>query len=107
MSSGRSLWLQLQAADTPREVPLTSFSILFARFKGNLAELVCGIMAIDQLKPEERILIAEVCSHHPIAEDIGRPGSRIRHQPHWASTHPPPGIPLARRAVAQAQREGG
>jgi [FeFe] hydrogenase H-cluster maturation GTPase HydF len=60
------------AADTPREVLLTSFSILFARFKGDLAELIRGTMAIDQLKPGGRILIAEACSHHPIAEDIGR-----------------------------------
>jgi [FeFe] hydrogenase H-cluster maturation GTPase HydF len=60
------------AADTPREVPLTSFSILFARFKGNLSELVLGTLAIDRLKPNDRILIAEACSHHPIAEDIGR-----------------------------------
>ncbi len=59
-------------ADTPREVPLTSFSILFARFKGNLAELVRGTMAIDRLNPGDSILIAEACSHHPIAEDIGR-----------------------------------
>jgi [FeFe] hydrogenase H-cluster maturation GTPase HydF len=60
------------AADTPREIPLTSFSILFARFKGDLAELVRGTLAIEQLKPNHRILIAEACSHHPITEDIGR-----------------------------------
>ncbi len=60
------------AADTPREIPLTSFSILFARFKGDLSELVRGTLAIEQLKPGSRILIAEACSHHPIAEDIGR-----------------------------------
>ena len=60
------------AADTPREVPLTSFSILFARFKGDLSELVLGTLAIDRLKPGDRILIAEACSHHPITEDIGR-----------------------------------
>jgi [FeFe] hydrogenase H-cluster maturation GTPase HydF len=60
------------AADTPQEIPLTSFSILFARFKGDLSELVLGSLAIDRLKPGDRILIAEACSHHPIAEDIGR-----------------------------------
>ncbi|NWG03969.1 MAG: [FeFe] hydrogenase H-cluster maturation GTPase HydF [Syntrophaceae bacterium] len=60
------------AADTPREIPLTSFSILFARFKGDLSELIRGTLAIDRLKPGNRILIAEACSHHPIAEDIGR-----------------------------------
>jgi len=60
------------AADTPREVPLTSFSILFARFKGDLVTQVLGTLAIDRLKTGDRILIAEACSHHPIAEDIGR-----------------------------------
>jgi [FeFe] hydrogenase H-cluster maturation GTPase HydF len=60
------------AADTPKEVSLTSFSILFARFKGDLNELTQGAMAIDSLRPGDRILIAEACSHHPITEDIGR-----------------------------------
>ncbi|HSB71353.1 MAG TPA: [FeFe] hydrogenase H-cluster maturation GTPase HydF [Candidatus Methylomirabilis sp.] len=60
------------AADTPPEVPLTSFSILFARFKGDLTTQVVGTLAVDQLKTGDRVLIAEACSHHPIAEDIGR-----------------------------------
>lgn len=60
------------AADTPSEVPLTSFSILFARFKGDLTTQVLGTLAVDRLKTGDRILIAEACSHHPIAEDIGR-----------------------------------
>lgn len=60
------------AADTPREVPMTSFSILFARFKGDLATQVEGALAIERLRPGDRILVAEACSHHPIAEDIGR-----------------------------------
>jgi [FeFe] hydrogenase H-cluster maturation GTPase HydF len=60
------------AADTPREVPLTSFSILFARFKGDLATQVEGALAIERLRPGDRILVAESCSHHPIADDIGR-----------------------------------
>jgi len=60
------------ATDTPVEIPLTSFSILFARFKGDLVELVRGALAIDDLKPGDHILIAESCSHHPIADDIGR-----------------------------------
>lgn len=60
------------AADTPPGVPLTSFSILFARFKGDLTELVRGALAIDTLRPGDRLLIAEACSHHPIGEDIGR-----------------------------------
>ncbi len=60
------------AADTPPEIPLTSFSILFARFKGDLVEMVRGATAIDRLRPGARVLIAEACSHHPIGEDIGR-----------------------------------
>jgi [FeFe] hydrogenase H-cluster maturation GTPase HydF len=60
------------AGDTPDEVPMTSFSILFARFKGDLAEYVRGTMAIEDLNPGDRVLIAESCSHHPIGEDIGR-----------------------------------
>jgi [FeFe] hydrogenase H-cluster maturation GTPase HydF len=60
------------AADTPREIPMTSFSILFARFKGDLSTQVEGALAIERLRPGDRILIAEACSHHPIADDIGR-----------------------------------
>ena len=60
------------AASVPPEIPLTSFSILFSRFKGDLATAVEGAMAIDQLKPGDRILLAEGCSHHPTEEDIGR-----------------------------------
>lgn len=59
------------AADTPSEIPLTSFSILFARYQADLTEMVKGAMAIDQLKTGDKILIAEACSHHPIGEDIG------------------------------------
>mgnify|MGYP005837826643 CR=1 FL=1 len=60
------------AGDTPDGIPLTSFSILFARFKGDLAEFTRGAMAIEALRPGDRVLIAEACSHHPIGEDIGR-----------------------------------
>ena len=60
------------AADTPPGIPLTSFSILFARFRGNLPAQVEGTMAIDDLRSGDRILVAEHCSHHPIGEDIGR-----------------------------------
>lgn len=59
------------AADTPPEIPITSFSILFARFQGDLNEMVRGAMAIDKLKTGDKVLIAEACSHHPIGEDIG------------------------------------
>ncbi len=57
---------------TPPEIPLTSFSILFARYKGDLETFAAGARAIKYLKPGSRILIAEACSHHPIGEDIGR-----------------------------------
>lgn len=60
------------AATVPPEIPLTSFSILFARYKGNLMDFVKGIRAISRLKPGDRILIAEACTHHPIGDDIGR-----------------------------------
>jgi len=60
------------AADTPPEVPLTSFSILMARFKGDLAAQVEGTLAVEKLHSGDRVLIAEACTHHPIGEDIGR-----------------------------------
>lgn len=60
------------AADTPPEVPMTSFSILYSRFKGNLISQTLGAMAAEKLKPSDTVLIAESCSHHPIGEDIGR-----------------------------------
>ncbi|MFA7691745.1 MAG: [FeFe] hydrogenase H-cluster maturation GTPase HydF [Candidatus Hydrogenedentales bacterium] len=57
---------------TPKSVLMTSFSILFARFRGDLVTQVAGALAIDSLKPNDRVLIAESCSHHPIEDDIGR-----------------------------------
>lgn len=60
------------AGDTPDDVLMTSFSILFARFKGDLVEFVKGALAIENLVPGDRVLICESCSHHPIGEDIGR-----------------------------------
>jgi [FeFe] hydrogenase H-cluster maturation GTPase HydF len=60
------------AADTPDNVPLTSFSILMARYKGDLPAQVRGALAIENLRSDDRVLIAEACSHHPIGEDIGR-----------------------------------
>jgi [FeFe] hydrogenase H-cluster maturation GTPase HydF len=60
------------AADTPPDVPMTSFSILFARQKGDILQFARGALAIDALKPGDRIAVAEACSHHPIGEDIGR-----------------------------------
>ncbi len=58
-------------ATTPKSVPLTSFSILFARQKGNLPTMLAGARAIETLTEKSRVLIAEACSHHPIEEDIG------------------------------------
>ncbi len=60
------------AGDTPPNVPMTSFSILFSRFKGDLLTQVQGALAVDSLRSGDRILVAEACSHHPIGEDIGR-----------------------------------
>ena len=57
--------------DTPEEIPLTSFSILMARYKGILDFAVPGAAAIDRLKDGDRILIAEGCTHHRQCEDIG------------------------------------
>jgi [FeFe] hydrogenase H-cluster maturation GTPase HydF len=56
----------------PDDVPLTSFSILFARLKGDLAEFARGVKAIDLLKEGDKVLIAEACTHHPLQDDIGR-----------------------------------
>jgi len=53
-------------------VPCTTFSILFSRYKGDLVEAARSAALIDTLKPGEKILIAEACSHHAIADDIGR-----------------------------------
>ncbi|MDD3269350.1 MAG: [FeFe] hydrogenase H-cluster maturation GTPase HydF [Syntrophomonadaceae bacterium] len=60
------------AADTPDDVMMTSFSILFARYKGDLLELVRGAKAIERLQPGDQVLIAEACTHHSQADDIGR-----------------------------------
>ncbi len=60
------------SADVPDTIPLTSFSILMARFKGDLQTLADGARAIENLRAGDRVLIAESCSHHPIGEDIGR-----------------------------------
>lgn len=59
------------AADTPEEIPLTSFSILFARYKGDLVELVKGVKALKGIRPGDRVLVAEGCTHHRQCNDIG------------------------------------
>ena len=60
------------SADTPPTIPLTTFSILMARFKADLDRLAAGAAAIPRLKPGDRVLIGETCGHHPLADDIGR-----------------------------------
>jgi len=59
-------------ADTPVNIPCTTFSILFSRYKGDLHEMVKGLRVIDELKSGDKVLIAEACSHHAIEDDIGR-----------------------------------
>ncbi len=59
-------------ADTPAQVPCTTFSILMARLKGDLVEFARGAAALDTLHARDKILIAESCSHHALEDDIGR-----------------------------------
>lgn len=59
------------AADTPEDIPLTSFSILMARYKGLLETAVRGAAAIDSLQDGDTVLISEGCTHHRQCEDIG------------------------------------
>lgn len=56
---------------TPTDIPLTSFSILMARFKGKLQDLVTGVKALNNLKPGARVLISEGCTHRRQCDDIG------------------------------------
>ena len=57
--------------DTPMDIPLTSFSILFARYKGDLETAVAGAAALDRIRDGDKILVAEGCTHHRQCEDIG------------------------------------
>lgn len=57
---------------TPENIPLTSFSILFARLKGDVKTFVNGVREIENLKDGDKILICESCTHHAIEDDIGR-----------------------------------
>ena len=59
-------------ADTPDDVPCTTFSILFSRLKGDFAEEVRGAAEIDNIEEGDKILIAEACSHHSLEDDIGK-----------------------------------
>lgn len=59
-------------AAVPHDIPLTSFSILFARYKGDLKEMVRGVQAIPKLGDGDKVLIAEACTHHVQDDDIAR-----------------------------------
>jgi len=60
------------SADTPRDIPLTSFSILFARYKGLLDAAVKGVTALEELEDGDTLLISEGCTHHRQCDDIGQ-----------------------------------
>ncbi|MDN5353016.1 MAG: hypothetical protein PWQ12_1937 [Clostridiales bacterium] len=60
------------SADTPEDIPLTSFSILFARYKGLLDAAVKGASTLEKLKDGDRVLLSEGCTHHRQCDDIGR-----------------------------------
>jgi len=59
-------------SETPAGIKCTTFSILFARIKGNLKEAVKAVKIMDMMQSGDKVLIAESCSHHPIEDDIGR-----------------------------------
>jgi len=60
------------AAATPPQIRLTTFSILMARQKGDFQQFIAGTKAIARLRPGDRVLVAEACTHHPVEDDIGR-----------------------------------
>ncbi len=65
--------VDLMVRETPPEITCTTFSILFARLKGDMAEMAAGAAAIERLKMSGgRVLIAEACTHHATEDDIGR-----------------------------------
>lgn len=64
--------VDLMVRETPKQVKVTTFSILFARFKGDLSGAARGAGAIHRLKNGDKVLIAEACTHHPAEDDIGR-----------------------------------
>lgn len=70
------------SADTPKDIPLTSFSILFARYKGLLDAAVKGASALDALQDGDTVLICEGCTHHRQCDDIG-----TVKLPRWVKTH--------------------
>lgn len=70
------------AALIPPQVKMTGFSVLYSRLKGDLTTQALGTLAVEDLKPGDRVLVAEACTHHPIEDDIGR--VKI---PNWLSRH--------------------
>lgn len=70
------------AYDVPKDIPLTSFSILFARYKGNLRTVVNGARVLDTLKDGDTVLISEGCTHHRQCGDIG-----TEKLPAWIQKH--------------------
>ncbi len=66
------------SSDTPKDILLTSFSILFARYRGDLTELVRGAAALSKLRNGDKVLISEGCTHHRQCNDIG-----TVKMPHW------------------------
>lgn len=64
--------VDFMTANTPEDVACTTFSILFARLKGDIIKLVEGAAAIKHLKDGDKVLIAESCTHHAVEDDIGR-----------------------------------
>lgn len=69
---GDSQVVKKMCNETPINLHCTTFSILFVRNKGDLIESARGVAHIKNLKPGDKVLIAEACSHHPLADDIGR-----------------------------------
>ncbi len=74
--------LQDVAVSTPPGIPITTFPVLLARSKGGLVEQARGTLALDRLRPGDIVLVAEACTHHPIADDTGT--VRI---PRWLTSH--------------------
>lgn len=70
------------AALIPPQVKMTGFSVLYSRLKGDLTTQALGALAVEDLKPGDRVLVAEACTHHPIEDDIGR--VKI---PNWLNRH--------------------
>ena len=64
--------VELMIRETPPQIACTTFSVLFARLKGDMPLLAAGAAAINQLQPGDKVLIAEACTHHSSDDDIGR-----------------------------------